>query len=145
MEENTNIQKCVSAIFINKYKEILIQDHVKLDALTLPGGKVDDGEDESTTIIRELKEELGVDITRYIRIGDILDCGKLEYPAGSNNYCHFTQEFFVILDYAGKITNMEPEKHKSLLWISLDKIHLLKRPISKVLQAIIDDPATFCL
>ncbi len=40
---------------------VLVADHVKSGLWLLPGGHVDDGEDPRDTVVREAREELGVD------------------------------------------------------------------------------------
>ncbi len=42
----------------------------------LPGGKVEDGEDPALAVVRELREELGIEVT----VDDILDVTFHRYP-----------------------------------------------------------------
>ena len=136
---------CVSAIIKNKEGKILVQDHVKLDAITLPGGKVENDEDIHDTLERELKEELGIIVKRSIQFGNEVEMGVLEYPAGSGQYMNFTQTFFGITEYDGEIENKEPNKHKRILWVEPHEVHELGRPISHVLQHILDNPDSYCI
>ena len=52
----------VSAVIMDDKGRILLEDHIKNGAYTLPGGKVDEGEHIKDAIIRELNEELGIEV-----------------------------------------------------------------------------------
>jgi 8-oxo-dGTP pyrophosphatase MutT (NUDIX family) len=54
---------------IIKDESILLLHRIKTDWYELPGGKVDEGEDDVTAAIRELKEELGVDVKILKKLG----------------------------------------------------------------------------
>src|SRR3989344_1918143 len=47
--------------FIQKTKQIYLGDHIKSGLWLVPGGPVDAHEHPEDTVIREIKEELGVD------------------------------------------------------------------------------------
>jgi 8-oxo-dGTP diphosphatase len=129
---------CVSAIFTNDKGEILLQDHVKLDRYTLPGGKVDPGEKSKDALVREVREELGVTITKAYAVGRA-NLGKQEYPAHSGNFIHFTQEYFVVQEYSGRITNKEPNKHRDLVWVRPEDFSKLPRDISNALRLAVEN------
>lgn len=110
----------VSAIITNKKGEILLLDHNKCNALTIPGGKVDNNEDIEKAIFRELKEELNIIATDYsLYCENYFIC---DYPKGSGNWCYFKDYTFVINNYKGYIVNNEPEKHKDILWIDRNEL-----------------------
>lgn len=129
------MRNCVSAI-IEKDGKYLIQDHVKVNAFTLPGGKCDNNEAQDITVARELEEELGIQVVNYAFIHEHR-FDKIEYPAGSNQYSDFTQFYFKIRDYIGEVTNVEPTKHRQLLWLTKEEIKELT-PKSVVLQEALD-------
>jgi 8-oxo-dGTP pyrophosphatase MutT (NUDIX family) len=58
-------KKCcgVGAIIRNNNGEILLEKLSYKDYWSLPGGSVDDGESPKVTLVRELKEELSLEIT----------------------------------------------------------------------------------
>jgi len=60
----------VAALIENTEGEILMLSHKKhRDVWNLPGGKVENGEPPRNTLLREVKEELGVDIEIIELIG----------------------------------------------------------------------------
>ena len=59
VNKELNVTNKVRAIILNNLK-ITIVDYANI--LMLPGGKVDDNEEEKEALKRELKEELGLDI-----------------------------------------------------------------------------------
>lgn len=127
--------RAVSALIMNNKGEILVEDHVKLQALTLPGGKLDTlSADKYETLERELYEELGIKIHdayfNYIKLNYI------EYPAESGNYSvHEDCNFIVdIKDIEGEIVNKEPDKHKSIKWMSIEELLNPELKLSVVLQ-----------
>ena len=125
--------KCVAGVIMNDKGEVLLQNHVKNNAWTLPGGKLDDGEVEREAIVRELFEELGILAYKY-RIIEIADKENIEYPYGSGNFVDFNIHIYRIYDYKGEIVNKEPEKHTELRFVKIDDIRKLDR-ISCVLEA----------
>lgn len=131
--------RAVSALIINNKNEILVEDHVKLQALTLPGGKLDATDDNKYEVLKkELFEELGIEIDdatfNYTKINYI------EYPAESGVYSvHEDCNFIVYLENInGEIYNKEPEKHKSIKWMSLKELCNPNLKLSVVLQEAVN-------
>jgi len=128
-------QRCVSALIIDPYYKILLQDHVKLERFTIPGGKVDLGEDKQEALLRELQEELGIEDVKSMKF-NYTNISYLEYPANSGQYKFFEDCNYIIFteDIVGKITNKEPKKHKTLKWASKNEIGYFHLRISAVLE-----------
>lgn len=110
----------VSGLIFDNGK-ILLENHVKNNAYTVPGGKINPGESVEEAIVRELKEELGINVEEYkLFCVNTFDC---EYPVGSGSYRWFKDYCFEIKRYSGVIENLEPRKHLDLKWMYFDDIN----------------------
>ena len=77
----------------------------------LPGGKVAPGEGEAAALIRELREELGIDVVVGERVGGDVVVG----------------ESLVLRAYAVEQTggDLHPHDHGALRWVDADGLHEL--------------------
>lgn len=74
-----------------------------------PGGKVDDGEDEPAALVRECREELGVEVEPLHRLG-----GEQPLKPG-----------YVLRLWAARLVAGEPaplEDHDQLRWLAVDEL-----------------------
>lgn len=56
----------IRAVLLIRYKdEVLVETYEEYDYKWLPGGRIRFNEDSNTTIIREIKEEMNLDLTKY--------------------------------------------------------------------------------
>lgn len=90
-------------------------DHVKLQSISLPTGKAEIGETPFMCLVRELKEEVGIDV---LSAGY---CGSSNFTIPETNIVARV-DLFVVYSYMGTVTNMEPEKHHNPRWIDLDEL-----------------------
>jgi 8-oxo-dGTP pyrophosphatase MutT (NUDIX family) len=67
----------LAAIFCKNRKKILLIKRRDVPVWVLPGGKVEDNENEENAIIRETKEETGFDIKITKKIGEYTPLNKL--------------------------------------------------------------------
>jgi 8-oxo-dGTP diphosphatase len=70
----------------------------------LPGGRMDPGETVKQTIVRECKEETGLDVTVAYKVGEYIERGIKDYV----EYAYFPT-CFVIKVVGGKIKRQESE------------------------------------
>lgn len=77
-----------------------------------PCGHVDEGEDLKTALVREAKEEVGVDISE----SDLHFAGATHYYSNKQS----VNFFFVCEKWSGKIENCEPHKCDDLSWFELN-------------------------
>lgn len=93
----------------------------------LPGGHVDENEDLFSAMIREAKEEIGIDIFRedmkMVHIYHRFRKGVLKFV-------------FSVNKYEGSLINNEPEKCKELKWFEIE--NLPENIISKIREEILN-------
>lgn len=68
MTQNLPYRPCVGIMLLNRDKQVFVARRIDMtsEAWQMPQGGVDDGEDASTTAMRELMEEIGTNNARII-------------------------------------------------------------------------------
>lgn len=96
----------------------------------LPGGKVDNNESPAQAVVRELAEELGIQIFPH----DV-SFGTTLYFQGATRLC--VAFVFNIATWQGEPFNKEPEKHDHCQWFPLSALPgtLLPRHVKMVHNA----------
>lgn len=96
----------VCAFIVNSKNEVLMLDHVKHGKLSLPGGKVDPGEDAAFAIARELYEEVGI---QNFTLGD--------HHVVLDDVTGVLFHIFIVMTNDVPF-NKEPTKHRGMYWVS---------------------------
>ncbi len=78
----------------------------------LPGGKVEPFERVETAVVREIREELGIEIVleSLLCVSELIDAGQ---------EIHFVNPVYVAGIVSGTATNREPEKISQVDWFRL--------------------------
>jgi 8-oxo-dGTP diphosphatase len=85
-----------------------------------PGGKVDPGEDPETALIRELMEELGIEIARA-------DLVPLTFASHAYPEFHLLMPLYLCKRWEGDIAAQE---NQELLWVKPDELRLYDMPLA---------------
>jgi 8-oxo-dGTP diphosphatase len=110
-EQPPPFHHCVSAVLQTGDRVLLVHRGLGSswapDTWDLPGGHVEGGELESEALIREAREELGIET----RAESIAPIGRLR---GSD----FDVAFFHVRSWTGTPFNAAPHEHSELAWMS---------------------------
>ena len=79
-----------------------------------PGGKIEVGETPQEALIREIKEELEVDI----KVGDLIDTVEYDYPT-----FHLSMDCFWAEIVSG---NLVLREHEAAKWLTIDELDSVK-------------------
>jgi 8-oxo-dGTP pyrophosphatase MutT (NUDIX family) len=110
----------VFAIIKNRNGEILMQDHIKYNFWTLPGGKVKPDQSKEDALSQEIQEECNIIIWEaHPLVQRDMSYIRKEIPITIPCY------LFEIITYEGEIQNNEPTKHRELRFFSVDEIQKL--------------------
>ena len=105
---------------LRKGEMVLVQDHVKSGCWTIPVGKAESGETYLEAITRELKEELNLNVQ-----SGRLRLEKEQYCEGVGaTVLHVVYDIEV--SNLEELTNLEPEKHREVRWMSIGELKLKK-------------------
>ena len=90
----------------------------------MPSGHVEEHEYPSEAAIREIKEEVGVDIDP----GDLI-LVHISYRINSDTAGDYVDFFFKTSKWSGETTNAEPEKCDELIWVSMNQLPVNTVPV----------------
>ncbi|MGE3244848.1 MAG: (deoxy)nucleoside triphosphate pyrophosphohydrolase [Beijerinckiaceae bacterium] len=112
----------VAAALIDTDNRILIAQRPEGKQLAgfweFPGGKVDGGERPEGTLIRELKEELGIDVSE--------EClAPLTFASHAYEDFHLLMPLYICRKWQGFI---EPLEHQALKWVRARELRNYKLP-----------------
>lgn len=114
----------VGILVFDQDKVLLVKHEEAAGHLTgiygLPGGRVEDGETEKATAIRELREETGLVVRDIIEFPNNLFFAKIERKGGE--VINFAWRVFLVTDHVGDI---KPSAETLPEWVQIDKISSL--------------------
>jgi len=108
----------VGAVLINMNEEILLllrKKSPEVGCWTIPGGTVEFGETIEDAILRELKEELGIEskIIKLLRVTNHIL---------KEEGVHWVSPAFLVKLLNGTPTNKEPESHSDINWFPVNAL-----------------------
>ena len=83
-----------------------------------PGGKVEAGEEPEDALVRELREELGIEVTKT-------DLAPLTFASHAYPDFHLLMPVYLCRRWQGRLTAHEGQE---LLWVRPDTLHLYDMP-----------------
>ncbi len=126
------IKTCVGVVLYDSQNRIFLMTSPKWHGWVVPGGKIEPNETEEQALHREIKEELGIQITHLYRAGESIK------PAG-NDFYNPTLEFH-FKDYFAQAlsTQITPNSEiKEYGWFTLENamnLHLVDSTRNLLLQ-----------
>jgi len=125
---HVKIKKKLAGCVIIQDSKILLLHRKKTNWYELPGGKIEDGELSENAAIRELKEELGFDVTIKRKIGE---------RVFQNNGDYLNYEWF-LTNTQGVPKIMEPETFDSFKFVPINELksHKLSTNMQEFLKEL---------
>ena len=113
-------EKRVVVGIIKKDEKYLMLKHNKCKGLYLfPSGKVEEGETVYQAIVRELNEEIGIEVKESSAIQIFTDTPS--WYDRVDGIMLTKETVFFIDSYKGEPYNKEPNKHEEMVWVTLKK------------------------
>lgn len=105
--------RVIAGVIKNEEDKLLMLDHIKTGLWTIPVGKVESGETLYQGLVREMKEEVNIDVVHCHEVAQY----QFNFMQGiTDTY------IYNITSYIGEIINMEPMKHLNLKWMTISEI-----------------------
>lgn len=107
---------CVGSIIYNNENKIFLAESSKWNAWIVPGGQIEIGETEEDALRREVREELGIEITDIIKVGE-----KIKEP--SKDF-HKDQIRFIFKDFFCKAYSIDiipNEEISNYNWFTIEE------------------------
>lgn len=113
--DRTERVELATICLVYKNNKVLLQNRVKEDwkGYALPGGHIEQGESVVESVIREVKEETGLDIQNPVL------CGIKQFPIEGGRYLIF---LFKTSEFSGELVS-SPEGE--MVWVDRDQLSVL--------------------
>lgn len=113
--DRTERVELATICLVYKNNKVLLQNRVKEDwkGYALPGGHIEPGESVVESVIREVKEETGLDIQNPVL------CGIKQFPIEGGRYLIF---LFKTTEFSGELVS-SPEGE--MVWVDRDQLSVL--------------------
>jgi 8-oxo-dGTP pyrophosphatase MutT (NUDIX family) len=137
MNNQDKIHVLSRAVITDEGKILLCKTlELKISFYFLPGGHIEHGESAENSLLRELKEETGIDC----KLKKFLGCLEYSFEPESSSICH-NHEYSFIFEAESEHFKSDrkitcPEKHIELIWMpisSLQEIDFRAEPLRKLL------------
>jgi 8-oxo-dGTP diphosphatase len=117
-EAIVTLHKCVGALIVQHHTLLLGQRSPTRafypSVWDIFGGHIEPGEQREQTLIRELREELGIIPTQWIHVETFV-----ESVPEHDEEVHY--HVYLVLAWSGTPINQQPEEHTTIAWFSLDR------------------------
>lgn len=120
--ENFENPKVVCSAFIKKDDRFLMVYDPRFKMWRVPGGRVQNDERLEETLLREMKEELNVDIKEFKFLGFGQD-EPYKYDIGRK--VPRLIMFFLVTEFSGDI-KLDPEEAQDSKWLTMEEIKNLR-------------------
>ena len=107
---------CVGPILYDDNNKIFLMESPKWNSWVVPGGKVEYGESEEEALRREMREELGIEITDIVKVGE-----KIKKPSRDFKDDEMT---FIFKDYFARACSTEVTPNEEISnygWFSVEE------------------------
>lgn len=112
---------CASYLLLIKDKRILLLRRFNTGYqdgnYSVPAGHVDEGESVAGALIREAKEEIGIDVEKQN-----ISLAHVMHRKGAEQSDERLDFFFTCQNYVGDIKNLEPQKCDDLNWFDVNNL-----------------------
>lgn len=86
------IKICVGAVLYDDLGKIFLMTSPKWKGYLVPGGRIEAGETEEQALRREIREELGIEITDLVRVGENIKPASIDFVDPTVEF-HFKSYF----------------------------------------------------
>jgi ADP-ribose pyrophosphatase YjhB (NUDIX family) len=128
----SNIEVVGGVIYEPNTNKFIIQQ-LKNGLWGIPTGKVEDGENIYAALMREMKEELDIDLMDYPN----RFLGKIKVRSSMHPGMKYWLHLFMV-EYSGEFKNNEPEIFKDVKLMTLNDIYFYKLRVRTALREILN-------